>query len=477
MSNYDVIITGSGPNGIAAAIQLQQKGLKTLIIEQANEPGGAVKTEELTLPGFQHDVGAAIMPMGIASPFFRNLPLEQFGLEWVFPEIPYAHPFPDGSAIACYKDIHKTAGQLEADKDSYLRLFKPIIQNWKKIENNILGPLSWPDSTVNLLKFGVKALPPARNLVNRYFKEEKTKSFFYGAAAHSSLPLTNLASASFGLVLASLAHQYNWPFPKGGAENFIKALLKYYQSIGGVLELNKKVSNLNTLPTAKAYLFDLTPRQLLKIEGTDFSAKYRKQLSNYNYGAGVFKIDWALSGAIPFINDKCRKAGTVHLGFSPEELEISEAKIHKGKLSDKPYVLLAQHSNFDNSRAPKDKYTAWAYCHVPHGSTADCTAIIENQIERVAPGFKDIVLKRSTLNTRKLESFNPNLVGGDINGGKPDITQLFTRPIISFSPYATSNKQIYICSSSTPPGGGVHGMCGFHAAQKVLKDHFQDLTE
>lgn len=472
---FDAIITGSGSNGIAAAISLQQKGLKTAIFEQASTPGGSTRTEELSIAGYKHDVGSAILPMGYASPFLRSLPLTTYGLEWVFPDIPYAHPFSDGTALACYQDIQQTAKQLGEDEDAYINLFTPIVRNWDKLENNLLGPLGFPDHPIDFLKFGLKAIPSARLLANHYFKNDKTKTFFYGSAAHSTLPLTNVASASFGLVLTTMAHTYGWPFPKGGAQNFTNALLDHYKSLGGELYLNHCITHLEELPPAKAYLFDVTPKQLLNIKGFNFSGLYRSRMSNYNYGAGVFKMDWALSEPIPFTNEKCRRAGTVHIGFSPEEIEESEKNIHQKNMTNTPYVLVAQHSNFDTSRAPEGKYTAWAYCHVPNGSIRDFTEIIENQIERAAPGFKDTILARATMNTVQMEQWNPNIIGGDINGGKQDITQLFTRPIAKLSPYSTPDPRVYLCSSSTPPGGGVHGMCGYNAAKKVMQDHFKDV--
>ncbi|MFD2518442.1 phytoene desaturase family protein [Salinimicrobium flavum] len=474
-SKYDAIIIGSGSNGIAAAIRLQEKGLQTAIFEQAATPGGATRTSELTLPGFKHDVGSAILPLGLASPFFRKLPLAQYGLEWVHPEVAYAHPFEDGTAYACYKDLARTAAQLGEDEQAYLKLFGSLLSDWSKIDNDLLGPIGIPDHPLAFMKFGLKAMPSAQMLANHYFKNERTKVFFYGSAAHSTLPLTNIASASFGLVLTTGAHKYNWPFPKGGAGNFTAALLEHYRSLGGELFLNNPVIDVRDLPNAYAYLFDLTPRQLLRIKGLNFNSLYRNRMENYKYGAGVFKMDWALSEPIPFSSEKCRKAGTIHIGFSKEEIEESEKEIHKNNISGTPYVLVAQHSPFDITRAPEGKHTAWAYIHVPNGSTIDYSGVIENQIERAAPGFKDTILARSKMNTFDLQEFDPNLIGGDINGGKQDITQLFTRPIVKLSPYSTPDPRAYICSSSTPPGGGVHGMCGFHAAEKALHDHFKEL--
>ncbi|MUP44317.1 NAD(P)/FAD-dependent oxidoreductase [Gramella sp. BOM4] len=466
---YDAIIVGSGSNGLAAAAFLQQKGLKTAVFEQASIPGGATKTEEITLPGFKHDIGSAIHPLTYSSPFFKTLPLDKHGLTWIFPDIPFSHPFKDGSAYACFKDFKQTAAQLGIDEAAYIKLYGNFLEGWSSFEEDLLGPLSWPENPKKLLQFGMKAFPPAKWLVNHYFKDEKSRLLFYGAAAHSTLPMTSFASASFGLVLNILAHRHGWPFPKGGASKIISSLVSYYKSEGGELKLNQEVKNLDKLPTAKAYIFDLTPSQLLKIRNTDFSALYRKRLQNYNYGAGVFKIDWALDRPIPFTNELCRKSGTVHLGFSQEEIERSESDIHSNKINKHPYVLVAQHSIFDSTRAPENKHTAWAYCHVPNGSTADMTQVIENQLERAAPGFKDTILAKTTHNTVQLENFNPNLVGGDINGGKQDISQLFTRPVAKLNPYSTSNPNIFICSASTPPGGGVHGMSGYHAAKSAYE--------
>jgi phytoene dehydrogenase-like protein len=470
--HYDVIITGSGPNGLAAAIFLQQKGLKTVVMEQAAKTGGAVRTDEVTLPGFKHDIASAIHPLAFDSPFFKTLPLQNYGLSWIHPEIPYVHPFTDGDAFACYRSIEETARQLGRDRDKYANLFSLLVTDWPHISKSILGPLSVPPNPIRMARFGLKALMPARFFANRYFREERTKLLFYGAAAHSTLPLSYLATASFGLVLNILGHTVGWPFPKGGADKISEALTDYYRHLGGEILLNHHVKDIRDLPRAPAYLFDLTPRQLLQIGGTNFSSSYRNRLAKFKYGAGVFKIDWALSEPIPFKNEKCRRAGTIHLGYSAAEIENSEAVIHKGRIADAPYVLVSQHTVFDESRAPAGKHTGWAYCHVPYGSTADMTDAIENQVEKAAPGFRNCILHRTIHTAQQLEALNPNLVGGDINGGRQDITQFFTRPVARLSPYSTPDPKVYICSSSTPPGGGVHGMCGYHAAMRVWKDHF-----
>lgn len=467
MRKYDAIIIGSGPNGLAAAIRLQQNGLKTVIYEAADKSGGATRTENLTLPGFKHDVGSAIHPLAFDSPFFKTLPLDEFGLEWIHPEIPFAHPLAEG-AIAAYKDVEQTAEQLGIDQNAYLKLFNKLLLIWNNIQNDALGPLRIPSYPLDFAKFGLNALLPASTFVNRHFNLETTKTFLYGAAAHSTVPLTNLASASFGLVLFILGHKVGWPFPKGGAINISKALLGYYQSIGGELVLNHPVTDLAELPDTGYYFMNLTPAQILKIKGTQFSRIYRNRLSRFRYGAGIFKIDWALEGPIPWLDNKCKKAGTVHLGYSSQEIEHSEKVVHEDHISHRPYVLMAQHSLFDDTRAPKGKHTAWAYIHVPNGNEFDPTAYIENQIEKAAPGFGKLILARSVKTSMQMQAFDANLVGGDVNGGKPDITQLFTRPVARLNPYATSDRRIFICSSSTPPGGGVHGMCGYHAAASVF---------
>lgn len=471
---HDVIIIGSGPNGLSAAIRLQQSGLKTAVYEQAPIPGGAVRTEEITLKGFKHDLASAIHPLGLASPFFQTLPLDQFGLEWIDPGISFAHPFPDGSAHVGYRDVEETAAQFGKDSKKYISLMGNMVRDWDKIGPDILKPLGIPSHPIAFTSFGLKAMLSARQLVNLYFKQEKTKTFFYGCAAHSTLPLTNLATSSFGLVLLAIAHKYGWPFPKGGASSLSDALVGYYQSIGGQVCVNFPVKHLEDLPQSKVYIFDLTPKQLMRIGGTDFSWLYRKRMNAYRYGAGVFKMDWALDKPIPFTNESCRRSATIHIGYSTKEIELSEKSSFKNQLSPHPYVLLVQQSIFDDQRAPEGKHTAWAYCHVPNGNVEDRTQAIEDQIEKVAPGFRSTVLARSTHNTAELEAFNPNLVGGDINGGLQDITQLFTRPIAKLSPYSTPDPRVYICSASTPPGGGVHGMGGFNAAEKVIKDHFKE---
>lgn len=471
-SEYDVVVIGSGPNGLSAAIRLQQQGLDVLVIEGKDSIGGGMRTKELTLPGFHHDVCSAIHPMALSSPFFSSLPLENFGLKWIFPEIAAAHPFDDGTAIGLYKNIEQTAQSLGLDQNSYRNLINPLVENWEKLVPDILAPLGLPSHPLLFTGFGLKALLPATQLADHFFKEEKTKGFWAGMAAHSILPLSKLTTSAIGLVLLAAGHAKGWPIPQGGSQQLANALGAYFQSLGGKIKTDWMVQELEELPKNKAVLFDTSPAQLSKIAKGRLSDSYQKQLEKFRYGMGVFKVDLALSEPIPFAAAEARNAGTVHLGSGIKEIALSERQSASGNHPESPYVLVAQQSLFDSYRAPEGMHTAWAYCHVPNGSTVDMTSTIEKQIERYAPGFRDTILARHTFNTSQLENYNPNYIGGDINGGALDLRQLFTRPAVQLVPYRTSAKGIYICSASTPPGGGVHGMCGFHAANRVLKDLF-----
>lgn len=470
-TEYDAVVVGSGPNGLAAAILLQQQGLSVLIIEGKEEVGGGLRTAELTLPGYLHDVCSAIHPMAAGSPFFNTLPLNEYGLAYIYPEIAAAHPFDDGTAALLKHSLSETAELLGHDETAYLKLLQPLVNSWPGIAADVLGPLHFPQHPLDMARFGLKALTPASYLAKR-FKTERAKGLFAGMAAHSIQPLTNCATSAIALVLMANAHLKGWPIPKGGSGNIAKALASYFLSIGGKIEVGTYIHSLNQLPSAKAILFDVTPRQLLGMAGHRFSRIYSWQLEHYRYGMGVFKIDWALADAVPFKNTDARNAGTVHLGGTLAEIVESEAQTANGGHPDKPFVLLAQQSVFDKSRAPEGRHTGWAYCHVPNGSRKDMTEAIEQQVERFAPGFRERILGRHTFNTQQLEEYNPNYIGGDINGGVIDLNQLFTRPALRRSPYKTSLKGLYVCSSSTPPGGGVHGMCGYHAARRALRDVF-----
>lgn len=470
-NQYDAIVVGSGPNGLSAAIALRQAGLSVLLVEGKDRIGGGLGSAELTLPGFLHDVSSAVHPMAAASPFFQTLPLDRHGLEFIQPPLAAAHPLDSGAAAVLAHSLTETAAGLGKDAKAYWNLIEPIVQAWPDIAVDALSPLSIPSHPFKMAGFGLKAMTSA-TFMSGHFKTLEGKALWGGMAAHSIQPLSNVFSSAIGLVLMAAAHRKGWPIPKGGSQAFSHALFSLYTNLGGETQTGFYVKNLAELPNAKAVLFDVTPRQLLQIAGDSFSKFYQWQLKRYRYGMGVFKIDWALNAPIPWKDGSSGKAGTVHLGNSFEEITASEAQSSKGSHPEKPFVLLTQPSLFDASRAPAGKHTAYAYCHVPHGSQKDMTLAIENQVERFAPGFRDVILERHTMDTLQLEAYNPNLVGGDINGGIIDLAQLFTRPALRSSPYRSSQKGLYICSSSTPPGGGVHGMCGYNAAKTALKDIF-----
>ncbi|WP_140937377.1 phytoene desaturase family protein [Sphingobacterium lumbrici] len=471
MKQYDAIIVGSGPNGFAAAITLQQQGISTLLIEGADSIGGGMRTKELTLPGFKHDICSAIHPMAVASPFFATLPLEEFGLQFIYAPYQAAHPLDEGETAFLHKDIREAAADLGSDGKTYLKLIQPVFNQWKALALDTMGPLRFPKDPILVAKFGWNALQPAQWIAKR-FKTEKAKALWGGMAAHGIQPLSNLTTSAIGIVLSGVGHKYGWPIPVGGSQSIANALAAYFRSLGGEIQTDFWLTDMADLPDHKILILDLTPQQILKIKGLDLQESYKKQLQRYRQGMGVFKIDWALSEPVPFKDKRCQQAATVHLGNTFEEIARNEKLTSDGRIVDKPFVLFTQQSAFDKSRAPEGKHTGWAYCHVPNGSVADRTDAIEKQLERFAPGFKDTILGRSTINTRQLEDYNPNYIGGDINGGVMDILQLYTRPTWSFTPYRTSNKKVYISSSATPPGGGVHGMCGFHAAKTALHDHF-----
>ncbi|MFT2009361.1 NAD(P)/FAD-dependent oxidoreductase [Pontibacter sp. 13R65] len=470
--DYDAVVVGSGPNGLGAAITLQQAGLSVLVIEGKDTIGGGLRSAELTLPGFVHDICSAIHPLAAESPLFKALPLQEHGLEYITPPVSAAHPFDNGTAAVLKKSVAETARLLGADEESYLQLIKPLVSDWPRIAPSTLGPLTFPNHPFAMARFGLNALTSAELLAKMRFETMEARGLWAGMAAHSIQPLSNITTSAIGLVLMAVGHLRGWPVPKGGSQSIANALASYFVSLGGKIETGTYIQSLQQLPSSHAVLFDVTPKQLLQIAGHKFSSLYQWQLRNYRYGMGVFKIDWALDGPIPFTAEGCREAGTIHIGNTLEEIAASESITAAGLHPEKPFVLLAQQSLFDSSRAPDGKHTAWAYCHVPNGSQADMTSAIEQQVERFAPGFRDRILERHTLNTLQMETYNPNYIGGDINGGIIDIGQLFTRPALRPSPYRTSAKGLYICSSSTPPGGGVHGMCGYHAASRALKDIF-----
>jgi len=464
------VVIGAGPNGLAAAIVLAQAGCSVLVIEGADTIGGGVRSAELTLPGFIHDVCSAIHPLTVASPFFSTLPLHAYGLEWIYPPAPFAHPLDDGRAVVAEQSVIETARAIGRDGPSYRRLMAPLVAVARDLLVDLLGPLPLPPRhPLALARFGWRAWMPAAFLARTFFSGDEARALFAGMAAHAVLPLDQPATAAFGLALGVTAHAVGWPMPRGGAQRLADALAAHLTSLGGDIVTGQPVTSFNQLPSARAVLCDVTPRQLLALVGDRLPAGYRRQLERYRYGPGVFKIDWALDGPIPWRNAACQRAATVHLGGTLEEIVASERAVWRGAVSERPYTIVVQHSLFDPTRAPSGKATAWAYCHVPHGCALDMTPAIERQIERFAPGFGERILARSVMPPAAMERHNPNYIGGDINGGVQDIWQLYTRPAARLSPYTTPIKGVYICSSSTPPGGGVHGMCGYHAARAALR--------
>jgi phytoene dehydrogenase-like protein len=468
--SYDAVVIGSGPNGLAAAITIAQARHSVLVLEGQETIGGGMRSAELTLPGFLHDVCSAVHPLCLASPFFRTLPLAQHGLEWIHPLAPAAHPLDDGTAVAIERSVEQTAAGLGQDSNRYTRLMGPLSTNWNRLESLLLGPLCAARHPIAAARFGLLAMRSASRLARSVFRDQRARAAFAGMAAHSILPLERVPSAAFGLVLGITAHAVGWPFARGGSRRIAEALASYFRSLGGEIITGTTVEALEQLPSARIILCDVTPRQLLRIAGSRFSAGFRRQLKCYRYGPGICKVDWALDGAIPWKAEACRRAGTVHLGGTLEEIEASERAAWRDEHSERPFVLLAQPTLFDSTRAPAGKHIAWAYCHVPNASSFDMTERIENQIERFAPGFRSRILKRSVMTASSLELHNPNLVGGDISGGAAELSQFFFRP--TWRRYRTSARGVYLCSASTPPGAGVHGLCGHLAALAALRDAF-----
>lgn len=473
--DHDALIIGSGPNGLAAAIRLAQAGAKVRVVEAMDAIGGGTQTSELTLPGYHHDVCSAIHPLALASPFLSSLPLERFGLEFVQPPIPLAHPLDDGSAVFIHRSIDETARGLGMDGASYRKLLIPLANHWQSLMIDFPGPFPLPPKNPALMaRFGLQAISSATGLASSRFDTDRARAVFAGLNGHSILPLDKPASAAFGLMLATLAHGVGWPIVRGGSKHITQAMANYLRSLDGEITTGWRVERLHELPASKAVLFDLTPRGILDIVRPGLAPGYRRQLEAYEYGPGVCKVDWALERPIPWQNPDIGRAGTVHLGGTMSEIAESEKRVWQGHHPSKPFVLLAQQSLFDPSRVPTGRQTAWAYCHVLHGSDRDVSNRIEAQVERFAPGFREAILDRHVYTAAAMENHNSNYVGGDINGGVQSLGQLFTRPAVRWNPYkvpaagSTDLPAMYICPSATPPGGGVHGMCGFHAAEAAL---------
>ena len=469
MSHYDAIVVGSGPNGLAAAITLAQAGRKTLLIEARDTVGGGMRTKELTLPGFKHDVCSAIHPNGEKSEFFSQLPLADYGLEWIHPEATIAHPLESDAALS-YRSLEETAKGLGIDEGAYRFLFAPSVRAWDKLSEDVLRPLiKIPKHLIPLAQFGWRALLPATVLGNAFFETEEAKALFGGIAAHSVLPLGKIGTSAAGMLLGSLGHVAGWPLPKGGSQSLADALAAHFESLGGEIQTDWQVKTLAELPEADTVMLDVGVKQFLNMTD-DLPKPYRAWLTRFRHGPGVFKVDYALSEPVPWKDPAVLKAATVHIGGTLSEMAESERGLMQGKVNEKPFVLAAQQSLFDDSRAPAGKHTLWAYCHVPNGSEGDMSTAIENQIERFAPGFRDVVLARHTMNAPTYANYNPNYVGGDINGGAATLWQFAVRPVPSPNPYKTPLKGVYLCSASTPPGGGIHGMCGYNAARRALRD-------
>lgn len=473
-SSYDAVVVGSGPNGLAAAIRLALEGCSVKIFEASETVGGGMRTAELIKPGYYHDICSAIHPMAVASPFLKKLPLKKFGLKWIHPIHPIAHPLDNESASVLFNDLQETAFHLKDDEQFYRKTIEPIQRNWEGLTKDFLGPLRFPKNPVAMALFGLKAFQPA-DLFQKKFQTKRAKALFAGMAAHSILPFDAIATTAIALVFFGTGHTEGWPLPEKGSQSIANAMAGYFKSLGGDIETGFRVKSMDDLPAAKAVLFDLTPKQVLRISGDRFSSSYKRKLRKFRRGSGVFKVDYILKEAVPWRDAECRRSGTVHLGGTYDEISASEKEVSEGGHPEKPFVLAAQQSLFDHKRTPDKKETLWAYCHVPNGSKVDMTDAIENQFERFAPGFKDVIEEKFIMNTSDFEEYNSNYTGGDINGGRQDIRQLFSRPVNLINPYATPADGIYFCSASTPPGGGVHGMCGYHAANLVLKKEFGKL--
>jgi phytoene dehydrogenase-like protein len=469
----DVVVVGAGPNGLAAALTCAKAGRSVLVLEAMETIGGGARTAELTLPGFAHDVCSAIHPLAAVSPFFAGAGLDAYGLELLHTEVALAHPLADGRAGVLRRSVAETVDGLGVDGTAWDRHIGWTVRRWDKLAPATLGPLTrLPRHPLALAGFGARGLPPA-TWAGRMFRTEEAKGLLAGASAHSFLPLSRPLTTSMGIMLLASAHVAGWPVAKGGSQSIVDAMAAQLIELGGRIETGRLVSSLADVPESAAVLFDVTPRQLLAICGDDLPAGYRRRLGHFRYGPGVHKVDYALSEPVPWANEACRQAGTLHVGGTLAEIAAAEAEVAAGRHPDRPFVLVGQQSLADPSRAPAGQHTLWTYCHTPNGSDVDMTDAIERQVERFAPGFRDVVLARHSAGNAWYEAYNPNIVGGDIAGGSHGGLQLLLRPRPGVRPYRTPNPRLYLCSASTPPGGGVHGMCGMHAAEDVLRHAFR----
>ena len=465
----DAVVIGSGPNGLSAAVELARNGAAVLVLEAAGTIGGGTRTAELTLPGFHHDVCSSAHPLGILSPYFSTLPLREHGLTWIQPAASVAHPLEREPAVILGPSLEATALSLGQDANAYRRLIGPLLHSPDELLAEVLGPAHLPRHPMVLARFGLPALLPATVLGRSLFREQRARALLAGTAAHSVLPLSKPVSAAVGMLFLLSAHLQTWPVARGGSASITNALAGYLRSLGGSIETDRPVRSLADLPPARVQLFDTSPAQVATIAGSMLPRGYVDHLRAFRYGPGIFKVDGALDGPIPWSDPACLSAATVHVGGTLDEIAAAEAAVWRGEHPDRPFVLVVQPSIADPTRAPKGRHTAWGYCHVPSGSNVDLTTVLERQVERYAPGFRDRILARHAVRTADLERYNPNNVGGSITGGVNDLGQLFTRPAVRADPYSTPNPRVFICSASTPPGGGVHGMCGFHAARSALQ--------
>ncbi len=469
MSTIDAVVVGAGPNGLAAAIELARAGRSVQVIERADDIGGGCRTAELTLPGFHHDVCSAVHPLAAGSPFLRGLALERYGLELMAPQLDAAHPLDDGTAVAFRRSLTETAAGLGVDGSRYARLLGPFADSWPDLADAILGPPRIPRDPLIAARFGLFGALPGAVLGRTLFSGVRARALVAGMAAHAIRPLSAPGTGAFALVLLALGHVVGWPIVRGGSQALASAMRTLLESFGGQVQTGREIRSLRELPQTSAVLFDVSPRRLVEICGEALPARYRRALGRYRYGPGVFKVDYALTGPVPWRAPDCEQAGTVHLGGTLEEISAGELAVSRGSHPQRPFVLVSQQSIVDATRAPTGKHTLWAYCHVPNGSDVDMTGAIEGQIERFAPGFSDLVLARTARGPAQLEAENPNYVGGDINCGAASLRQVLARPVARISPYCTPNPRVFLCSAATPPGGGVHGMCGYHAARAVLR--------
>lgn len=470
MKSYDAVVIGAGPNGLAAAVTLARAGRSVLVLEAADTVGGGTRTADLTLPGYHHDVCSAVHPLGLVSPFFEALPLQEHGLRWLQPEVPVAHPLDGGTAVAAFRSVDETAEQLGPDGAAYRRLVGHTAETWDRLRDSILGPiLRLPRHPLSLARFGSAGIWPVAWMARRCFKTPAGRAILGGAGAHSILPLDKPFTTSFALLLLALAHKVGWPIPEGGSQAIADALGSYLNSLGGEIQTKRPVTALADLPPSRAVLFDTSPRAMAEIAADRLPASYRRRLARFRHGPGVFKLDYALRAPVPWSAEVCRRAGTVHVGGTLDETILSEQRMSRGEAVTRPFVIVAQPSLIDATRAPAGRHTLWAYCHVPARSERDMTAVIESQIERFAPGFGNQIEARHVYGPAAIEAYNPNYVGGDIAGGAHSGVQLLFRPTRSLRFYRTPAEDIFLCSASTPPGAGVHGMCGYLAAQAALR--------